>query len=246
MYNFNITITTFRHRFELFKGLVESIRKYNNESNIIIEVNGNTNSPFDETYREQLYTFLSKQNKTFLKVWPEFRALAKQWNDGIISSTTEYVLILSDDIVIKNETFFEDVTTGIERYKGLFTINRKQYEGCPNFGVMVVNQDEMHELGYFDERLLGLGKEDADMTMRYRARYNGKEIPIHYSENFEHFASDIVGDGFQKGNARHPLINMIIFDEKLKRGLEDYQQYPYEKFYRSNKYQIVNFTGLTY
>lgn len=242
---FDISITTFKHRFELFKELVWSVRKCNSSSNIIVEVNGNTNSPFDGEYLRSLYGFVEKQEKVFVRIWPEFRALAKLWNDAIISSTSDYVLILNDDVLVKDQKFFEEVEKGIEENRGIFTINNMKWKGCANFGVMVVNRNEIHELGYFDERLLGLGKEDADIMMRYRNKY-GKDIPINYSEHFEHFASDIVQDDYQKGNARHPLINMIIFDEKLKRRMENYQQYPYERFYRWNKYQIVNLVNIQY
>jgi len=249
----DIIIVTFKERFELFKNLVESIRKYNTTSNIIVSVNGNINAEFDEAYRAQLYDFLKNIPKTFIRMWPEFRGLSKTINDCIISSTTDYVLYISDDAIVISEKFFDDVNEGIEKYKGMFIISSAGWDvGSGSF--IVINIHQMYDLGYYDERLLAIGKEDADIMMRYQMRYNTK-IPTHHSEHVQNIISNITQDGYQKNidganiNSKYrsdpiyPLLNLVIFDEKLKRGNENFQQYPYERFYRLNKHQIVHYDG---
>lgn len=45
-----------------------------------------------------------------------------------------------------------------------------------NRSYFLVSRTEIDELGYFDERLFGIGEEDGDITWRYFHRY-GREIP---------------------------------------------------------------------
>lgn len=236
---YDIGITTFKHRFELFKNLVESIRQYNTESNIIVNVNGNTNSEFDEEYRSQLYDYLKSIPKTFLKIWPEYRSLSKQWNDCIITSTADNVIIIGDDALITSGEFFTDIEKGIDNHNEMFLINE-------SFGYFVVNINQMYNLGYFDERLLAIGKEDSDMMRRYFEVYK-TPIPSVQTNHIKHLESPIVQDDYQKWeNTKYPLLNFIIYNDKINQKFDNFQQYPYEKFYRLNKHQIVNLTGIKY
>lgn len=235
----DIGITTFAERFDMLQNLIKSIRKFNSSSNIIVNVNGNIVDEFNEEYRSNLYNFLALYPKTFLHVWPEFRSLAKGWNNCIISATTDNIIILNDDLLITSKDFFVDVENGIKLHNGLFRINE-------NFGMIVVNRDQIHDIKYFDERLLGFGKEDADMMERYRNIY-GTMIPSIESNHIQNLNSFISQSGFQKwNNTKFPLINSQIFNDKLRGNWYECQQYPYEKFYRKNRLQMINLTNINY
>jgi predicted glycosyltransferase involved in capsule biosynthesis len=236
---YNIIIPTFKERFDVFKNLVLSIRQFNKEIDITVCVNGDIDYDFDETYRSELYNFLKDIPKTFIRIWPEFRGLSKIINDGLISSKNDYVLYISDDTVITSEKFFEDIEVGIEKYKGMFRVNMS----C---GVIVFNIHQMNSIGYYDERLITIGKEDADMFIRYRQMYNGSEMPSHSSDHVKEISSQSTQSGYEtRGDVntthgKYPILNEVIFNKKLNSGFVNYQQYPYEKFYRMNKPLIKN------
>jgi predicted glycosyltransferase involved in capsule biosynthesis len=126
---------------------------------------------------------------------------------------------------------------GIEKLESMFLIN--------DFASFVVNIHQMHTIGYFDERLLGLGKEDVDIMIRYEKTI-GRPISRIKSKHIAHLESDVHQPDFQMGNTRHPLLNMIIYDKKISAQMENFQQYPYERFYRQNKHQIVKHTTINY
>jgi hypothetical protein len=105
------------------------------------------------------------------------------------------------------------------------------------------------EVGFFDERLLGIGEEDGDFAWRYYKKF-GKEISsvnIPYVENIQ---SDIADPGFNKGIRIYSKFNRefilntkykrsifghkSMFDYKVDQKLEDLSQYPYENFYRTH------------
>ena len=237
----DIIICTFKERFDMFKELIKSIRKYNTESNIIIGINGEIESDFDDIYKYQLYDFLKDIPKTYLRIWPEFRGLSKLINDCIISSTTDYILYMSDDAIVLSEKFFDDIEEGIKKYQGIFRISSSG-------SFIVFNREQMHQLGYYDERLLAIGKEDVDIVVKYRALTGRNcEIPLHESSHVKNLDCDIVQSGFQKGSYRnYPTLNMILINDILIQPDNRFSQYPYEWFYRVNKNQIKKHTGITH
>lgn len=55
----------------------------------------------------------------------------------------------------------------------------------------MANREEIDELGYFDERLLGIGEEDGDMTWRYLHAF-GRPIANFKLRGFENYSEDTV------------------------------------------------------
>lgn len=231
--NYDIGIVTFRQRFSLLKKLIKSIRRYNKQSNIIINVNGNVNSEFDEKYRTDLYRFSINYPKIFIRIWPEFRSLAKMWNDCIISSTTDNILLLNDDILVMSEEFFKQIEEAIMKYKGLFVINE-------SFSSFVVNKNQIHNLGYFDERLIGFGGEINDIITKYQFIF-GKLMPSLTTKYIKHLKSTITQDDYQKSGPKYSLINLVIFNMKKQQKWIDIKQYPYEEFRKLNHSQIAHY-----
>jgi hypothetical protein len=116
----------------------------------------------------------------------------------------------------------------------------------------VANKLIIDKLGYFDERLLGFGEEDGDITFRFYELY-GKDIQNIWVNGVQNIVSDIRHGFITPGVGKYSMFNRkYIFEEKYKknesengfRGMFDYpcdkilsdkNIYPYEKFFLDNK-----------
>jgi hypothetical protein len=238
--NYSIGISTFNKRFnQYFKPLVKFIKE-NTNLDIIVCVNGSLRETFDETYRKDLLSFINLYSNIYPMFFTTFRSLSKLWNNLIINSIQDNILILNDDVQILNKDFFYDVEKSINNK--LFTINN-------SWSHFVANKFEMSELGFFDERLLGIGEEDGDMVYRYIKKYGNYPNNI-MSENLRNISSNENQNNMKKGIGKYSLFNReFMFNYKFKeskngiKGMFDYpvdqiikdeNLYPYEKFYLNN------------
>lgn len=249
--DYSIVITTFDKRFEEF--LVPLIRNIKHERpavEIVVTTNGACRAPFNEGYRQALLAFLATQCNCFPVVFPNFQSLAKMWNRGILTTSKERVLVLNDDLNIPTGAkigFFDQLEHALARQPGTFKING-------SFSHYVIEKTELIDVGFFDERLLGLGEEDGDFFWRYHEQY-GREIPSVELPNIDNINSDIADDGYTKGIRTAAKFNRDyiknvkykevifggyrgIFDKRVKKLVPDEPQYPYETFYRANKDKV--------
>ena len=248
----SIGITTFDHRFErYFTPLLDRIREYT-ENEVVVAVNGEHERQFGEEYRRRVLEFIAGQKNVYPILFPRFRGLSKLWTSVIIHATHDHVLMLNDDIMIRKPRFLEDVCAALRRNGGrTFVINR-------SWSHFVVSREEIDELGYFDERLLGIGEEDGDITWRYMKR-DGREIPSFPIKGFENNAEETVRS-YQPVNiqthsgTKFSLFNRkFMFSEKYEatpdgwKGMFDEpvalkdagkDQYLNERFYRSRKKEL--------
>jgi hypothetical protein len=251
MPNYALVITTFDKRFEPFLvPLLTSIKAQRPTLEVIVAINGRAQALFSESYRQAVLAFLAQQTNTYPIVFPNFQSLAKLWNRGVLTATTPRVLVLNDYLKIGGENgdgFFDSLEKTLADTPTSFRING-------SFSHFVINKEELIEVGFFDERLLGLGEEDGDFFWRYYQRYD-KEIASVDLPFIENVQSDLADDGYTKGirTASQFNRNFIkevkykttllggyrgMFDERVKKALEDEKQYPYEKFYWDNKNQL--------
>jgi hypothetical protein len=248
--NFDIGITTFSLRFDFVQSLVKSIRDLGVNNNIMLCVNGEKNGEFNEEYRKNILNLCLLYENVFPIFFVEMRGLSKMWNTLIIHSTKKDILILNDDIQIYNDNLFEVVSSHIdsETYYGLSKVN-------DTFSFFVTNKDLMDELGYFDERLLGFGEEDGDITYRMLSKKN-KDVYRLYAQGIHNIVSDVRHEHVKPGVGKYSYFNRnFTFNEKYKCGnsksgisgmfgvdcdpvLEDVNLYPYEKFFKENKNKI--------
>jgi hypothetical protein len=98
-----IGITTFQHRFDkYFIPLLSEIKRQNNDIEVIVAINGEFGIEFNDEYRSKILSFMSKYKNAFPIIYPRFRGLSKLWNNIVINSTNEHILLLNDDVTIKN------------------------------------------------------------------------------------------------------------------------------------------------
>jgi hypothetical protein len=250
--NISIGITTFEARFDrYFVPLLKRIREYTNNE-IVVAVNGENNRAFGEEYRSNLLKCIAEYENVYPIFFPRFRGLSKLWNSIAIHATHNHILMLNDDIMIDSPNFMNDVCASISRNEGkTFLINR-------SWSHFLINRDELDTLGYFDERLLGIGEEDGDMTWRYIKQY-GEAIPSFKVKGFQNYAEETV-KSYKPVNiqthsgTKYSLFNRkFIHEEKYSpategiRGMFDTpvvmkdtgeNQYPYERFYRLRRGEL--------
>jgi hypothetical protein len=248
---YSVLITTFDKRFEAFLvPLVLEIKKQRPDIEIIVMVNGPEKSTFDEDYRSNVLQYLARFSKVFPTFFPNFQSLAKMWNRGVLTATHNRVLILNDDLIIRRDSrgsFFDGLESSLDEQTGCFKING-------SFSHFIADKIELIEVGFFDERLLGLGEEDGDFYWRYYQKYK-REIPNINLGLIDNIQSDLADEGYTKGIRTASKFNRDfiqnvkyqntilsgyrgIFDKKVKQVLKDEKQYPYEQFYLQNKNKI--------
>lgn len=248
----SIGITTFEHRFErYFVPLLERIREYAGNE-VIVAINGEHEREFNEEYRGRVLECIARHRNVYPVVFPRFRGLSKLWNTVIVHATGDPILMLNDDIMIRSPRFIEDVCAALHRNEGrTFVINR-------SWSHFVISREEIDALGYFDERLLGIGEEDGDITWRYRRRY-GREIPSFTVKGFENYAEETLrtykpvniqthsGTKYSLFNRKFILSEKYeaspdgwkgMFDEPVALKDAGKDQYPNERFYRSRKKEL--------
>ncbi len=249
----SIGITTFGARFErYFVPLLTRIKEIAPECEVIVAVNGEHRQPFSEGYRRQILETMAMHRSVFPVVFPQFRGLAKLWNSIVIHATHDHILLLNDDIMINENGFLEDICSAIRKYHGrTFLINQ-------SWSHFLVSREELDELGYFDERLLGIGEEDGDMTWRYIQRY-GYPIANVRMKGFVNYAEETVrtykpvnilthsGMKYSLFNRRFIFSEKYgpdpggikgMFDEPVVLKIPGKEQYPYERFYRARRDEL--------
>jgi len=245
----SIGITTFEERFDsYFVPLIASIREFDKNTEIIVVVNGEHNRSFGEAYRKRMMEFLACHERVFPVIFPSFRGVSKLWNTIVIHATHDHILIINDDIVIKKPEAIAKVKLRLRQNGGKsFIINK-------SWSHFVIAREEIDELGYFDERLLGIGEEDGDFTWRYIDRY-GRAIENCRMKEFVNCSDET---SYYKphnirpiGNTKYSVFNRkYMFSQKYQkdkngiRGMFDGpvslkdggpRQYPNEGFYRIHK-----------
>jgi len=250
-YPYSVVITTFDKRFEAYLiPLITEIKAQRPQVEIIVTVNGPGKGVFNQEYRTDLLKFCAQYPLVYPTVFPNFQSLAKMWNRGALTASSSRSLILNDDIKVMQAhgaSFFDNLERALSDQAGSFRING-------SFSHFILDKSELIEVGFFDERLLGLGEEDGDFYWRYHQRYQ-REIPNAELGLIENVQSDLADDGYTKGIRTAAKFNRDfmqnvkykstilggyrgMFDQRVKKVLEDERQYPYEQFYLDNKDKI--------
>ena len=237
--SYTIGITTFSKRIGYLSALIPQIRKHNGNK-ILLCINGEKDGVFSDDYRNQVLRLCVEYDNVYPIFFPETRGLAKMWNTIISHSDEENILMLGDDIEIHSDNIFTDVHEHIkgDYYSGLTRING-------SYAHFLINKKVMNELGYFDERLLGFGEEDGDITWRFIDKYK-KPIGEMQTGGVVNIVSDIRHDYIKPGVGKYSLYNRkFMFEEKYVCGPE-YEGHPVGMFGQPCKMVIETQSALPY
>ena len=209
MTDYAIGITTYDYRFEkYFVKLVDSIRLHRPNLDIIVSINGNYNENFNEEYRKKILHYCSINSRIYPIIFPEFRCLSKLWNTCLIHSPSDKVLILNDDISILSAIFFDE----LERHLSspAFKINK-------SWSHYFIDRKIVDEIGWFDERLLGLGEEDGDFEFRYETKYQHGFPYMYISNIINHVEHDGACKNMRITHNKYSAFNReFMFNYKYK------------------------------
>ena len=152
--------------------------------------------------------------------------------------------MLNDDTLITDRKFMNKISTILKKNgERSFLINH-------SWSHFVARKEEIANLGYFDERLLGIGEEDGDMTWRY-IREHGAPLASHTIKGFKNYAEETMAQQPENirchANGKYSLFNRRfvhekkyaaspqgikgMFDEPMELKDAGPDQYPNERFY---------------
>jgi hypothetical protein len=232
------------------KDLIQSIRKYT-DVEIFLTINGNYNKPISETYRKDILDLCASNANVYPIFFSEMRGLSKLWNTLIIHTNKEYMLLLNDDLEITDKLFFTHLESALNQGYDMCKLQTEWYASFSHFFIkktFVVNK-----IGFFDERLLGFGEEDGDITYRY-IELHGTEVPTYGVPGIIHKHSDVRHENVKPGVGKYSFYNRnFMFNEKYKLGEGPItgmfgtpaiplspvlNQYPYEGYFEINKVNL--------
>jgi hypothetical protein len=221
MNKYSITITTYKYRFETWlKPLLNQIKKFRPEVEILVAINGEHEQKFDQDYRKNILQFLADKENVYITMYPNFRGLSKLWNNLLINSSNHLVLSLNDDISITSDIFFNELESYMENGLTMFKINS-------SWSHILLDRRVVNEVGWFDERLLSIGEEDGDFEWRFGEISKGKTIP----------------NLFLHGIINHVDHNNCLIG--MKKANSKYSKFNYD-FINNEKYTIDNSNGKNY
>lgn len=241
--NFAIGITTFESRLQRLQNLLFSIRNKTN-CPIILAVNGEYDTPLNEEYRRKILLLASSIPNCLISIFPEFRSLAKLWNTILITSTHDWNLILNDDVVIDSSFSFElyEKISLLNNVDECFALNG-------SWSHYFVNRKLIEKIGWFDEKLLGIGEEDSDMF--WRLENAGKKIHKPTINGIYNIHDGSIPKGIKTGVMHYTFYNRDyihnkkyqdtsagvegMFQRPVSQVIPTINSYPNEKFYWDNK-----------
>jgi hypothetical protein len=155
---YTIGVVTYHARFEsYFKPLIKKLRSVFPDKEILVIVNGHPDKTLQISYLSQVTEFLIEFRNVRYLTYDEHQSLSKCWNQLVILTRTEKILIMNDDTQVA-ELFREELEKKLSD-KDFSTINS-------SWSHFLISKGIIRKVGWFDERLLGIGHEDIDYGLR--------------------------------------------------------------------------------
>lgn len=221
-------IVTYEKRYkEYFLPLIDSIKQYEPILEVIIAVNGEYKKTFNNTYRENILNTCAKYSNTYPQVYTSFQSLAKLWNRIILTSSNNLVLVLNDDVSIKPQ-FFNFLAEQEQTFCNKLTL----FNGV--FSNFIVDRNYLSSLNWFDERFLGIGKEDRDIQRKTNCYNLNTDLIRSY-----HIETTDPIDNMEGYGGKYSLFNDQFFKDKWEFDkYSEAMQYPYYNFELSNRNKL--------
>lgn len=183
-FNFCIGISTFKDRYKKFlKPLVRKLSWIFPDVPLIIAVNGHHDQILQSKYLKKIRLWSEQFSTIRLLEFNEPQGLSKLWNQIIIHSSKEKILLLNDDVKISKSLQYE-ILQGPIKGSDLAVINR-------SWSHFLISKSIIRLVGWFDERLKQIGGEDDDYLVRlYSKGITPDHIRLNSIRNLSHVPKD--------------------------------------------------------
>lgn|GEM_PF-1786561 len=201
-------VVTYLGRFEgFFQPLIRRLHFLFPDYEMNIFINGRHNLCKQLQYLKKVTAFLQQYDNVRYMTHISHQPLALGWNRLILMSTRERILLLNDDVFPEMEFRYH-----LERLKNLPDI-------CSlngSFSHFLITKKIVRQVGWFDERFLGMGQEDGDYICRMALRGIIHEtIPVKGLKNYVAPATDAGwAKLFDVVHGKYAGINFDIFQKK--------------------------------
>ena len=201
-------VVTYLGRFEkFFQPLIRRLHFLFPDYEINVFINGHHNIFRQLQYLKNVTSFLQKYSNVRYMTHVSHQPLARGWNWLILMSTRERVLILNDDVFPEME--FRYHLERLENLPDIVTLN-------DSFSHFLIAKKIVRQVGWFDERFLGIGHEDWDYLCRMALRgITFATIPVKGLQNYVAPATD---PGWAKiseiVHGKYAGVNFDMFQQK--------------------------------
>lgn len=157
--SYSIGIITYINRYDsFFVSIIEKIAITFPDTEIIVGINGYYDKDLQIAYLDKMSILLKKYNNVISFSYLEGQSLSKLWNQLIIHSSHENIFIFNDDIKIA--PFFRWSLEKSDILKSKIHLINKSWSH------FLISKSIIKQIGWFDERLPGVGNEDEDYEAR--------------------------------------------------------------------------------
>jgi len=207
---FTIGIVTYVVRFPMFKVLLKKFHKAFPHTKIVIAVNGYYHPGRQQEFLRRIEEYAGRFPNVILIPHHRPQALCRLWNEIILASKTEKIFIVNDDIDIAPH-FQEIFIASGALNKEIAIIN----ESWSHF---VISKQIIERVGWFDERLVGVGGEDWDYEARLACEGIALEvIPMKGILNLSIYTTDFsFGENVERVEKKYTMSSALFLHRKWR------------------------------
>jgi hypothetical protein len=206
---YSIGVVTYIRRYrKFFRPLIETLCQLFPDTEIIVAVNGYYDPVQQAGYLRRISAFLAQFPNVRPLLHHEPQSLARLWNQLIINARGEKLFIFNDDILVL-PSFREELERSGVLANEIGLLKR-------SWSHFLISKAIIARVGWFDERLPGVGNEDEDFEARLTLQGMAvPSVPLNALLNIVFKTKDFsYGKKMPVINGKYTSANKRFFDAK--------------------------------